>query len=120
MGRLEKSGGGSGDSGAAAAAFSALRLRYGAPEEPASRRGFGAGALKVGDKIFAALSGERLLLKLPAERVETLIVEGAGQPFSTGPGRPKREWVTIALSEVKRWPPLSDEARAFVAGSPRR
>jgi len=79
-------------------------------------RGFGSGALKVDGKIFASLSsGDRLLVKLPAVRVDALIAEGIGERFSTGPGRPKREWVTIAAAHAERWVALSDEARAFAA-----
>ena len=98
----------------AEAAFEAVLARHGAAGQPSRGRGFGSGALKVDGKIFASLSsGDRLLLKLPAARVEALIAEGIGERFSTGPGRPKREWVTIGSAHVARWVALSDEARAF-------
>ena len=79
-------------------------------------RGFGSAALKIDGKIFASLaSGDRLLLKLPAPRVDALIAEGIGERFSTGTGRPKHEWVTVAPAHAARWVGLSDEARAFAA-----
>jgi hypothetical protein len=89
--------------------------RHGASGPAPRGRGFGSGAIKIDGKIFASLaSGDRLLLKLPASRVDALINEGIGERFSTG-GRPKREWVTVALAHAERWVPLSDEARAFAA-----
>ena len=103
------------ESGEAAAVFSALRIHHGQAGAEPGGRGFGAGALKVGGKIFASLSGQGLLLKLPASRVDALIAEGAGERFTTGPGRPKREWIVVAPSQSARWIALSDEARAFVA-----
>jgi hypothetical protein len=98
----------------AEAAFAAVLARHGAAGQGSRGRGFGSGALKVDGRIFASLySGDRLLLKLPAARVEALIAEGIGERFSTGLGRPKREWVTIAPTHAARWVALSDEARVF-------
>jgi hypothetical protein len=103
-------------SAGAKAAFEAVRARHGAAGQASRGRGFGSGALKVDGKIFASLSsGDRLLLKLPAARVDALIAEGIGERFSTGPGRPKREWATIAPLHASRWVGLSDEARAFAS-----
>jgi hypothetical protein len=95
-------------------AFAAVLARHGEAGQAPRGRGFGSGALKVDGKIFASLSsGDRLLLKLPAGRVDELIAEGIGEHFSTGPGRPKREWVTILPTHAARWVAPSDEARAF-------
>ena len=100
----------------AEAAFEAVLARHGSASRPSRGRDFGSGALKVDGKIFASLSsGGRLLLKLPAARVDALIAEGVGERFSTGPGRTKREWVTIAPNHAARWVALSGEARAFAA-----
>ena len=118
MARTEKSGGAR-HSREAAAAFRAVQIHHGSTDPAPAGRGFGSGALKVGGKIFASLSsGDRLLLKLPAARVDALIAEGSGERFTTGPGRPKREWITIGPSHASLWIALSDEARAFVAGGP--
>jgi hypothetical protein len=78
--------------------------------------GFGSNALKADGKIFAALSHGRLLLKLPAKRVEALVAAKLGERFSTGPGRIKKEWVTVAPSTAEEWVRLSDEARKYVLG----
>ena len=77
-------------------------------------RGFGSNALKADGKIFAALSNGRLLIKLPAGRIEALIEAKIGERFSTGPGRIKKEWVTVAPSSADEWLRLSDEARRHV------
>ena len=115
MGRTDRSGDASRDSGEADGAFLAVCLHHG--EEGAAPRGhgFGSGALKVNGKIFASLSGDRLLLKLPPPRVDALIAEGVGERFTTSLRRPKREWIVVALARSSRWIALSDEARAFVA-----
>ncbi len=96
------------------AAFRAVVEHHGGLGGPGGK-GFGSAALKVGGRIFASLSHGRLLLKLPAERVDALIRAGIGERFSTGADRAKREWVTIAPAYAARWIELSDEARDFVA-----
>ncbi len=100
----------------AEAAFQGVLARHGAAGLAPRGRGFGSAALKIDGKIFASLaSGDRLLLKLPAPRVDALIAEGIGERDSTGTGRPKHEWVTVAPAHAARWVGLSDEARAFAA-----
>ncbi len=99
------------------ALYLALAAHYGqSPEVPRSK-GFGSGALKVDGKIFAALSKGRLLLKLPKARVDALIEAGQGERFSTGPGREKKEWVTVPPTTQDEWQALAAEARAFVSGA---
>jgi hypothetical protein len=96
------------------ALFQALVDRWGRPSDEAPRRGFGADALKIDGKIFATLTKGRLLLKLPRERVDALVESGVGVRFSTGAGRPKKEWITIGADHAADWPPLAEEARQFV------
>jgi hypothetical protein len=90
--------------------FQALVDRWGGASGAGKGRGFGSDALKIDGKIFAALSRGRLLLKLPSERVDALIERGIGERFSTGTGRPKKEWVTIAPKYVALWEGLAEEA----------
>jgi hypothetical protein len=99
--------------------YRTLALRHGVESGASRGRGFGANALKAEGRIFAALSNGRLLLKLPAGRVKALIEAGLGQPFSTGPGRVKREWVTIGPSSADEWMRLSEEARNYVRSQAR-
>ncbi|MCX4581529.1 MmcQ/YjbR family DNA-binding protein [Streptomyces sp. NBC_01481] len=72
--------------------------------------------LRVSGAFFASCdprSGD-LVVKLPHERVEQLIADGAGQPF-TPAGRTFREWVVIGDRDAARWAELIDEARVFVS-----
>jgi hypothetical protein len=94
--------------------FAAVAAHCGAPPPGTTTARFGANALKVGSKIFASLSRGRLLLKLPKARVDGLIEDGKGAPFSTGADRVKKEWVTVAPTTAAEWCALADEARAFV------
>jgi hypothetical protein len=80
-----------------------------------ARRAFGAGALKVGGKIFAMPAQGTLVLKLPEARVNALIAAGRGQRFDPGHGRIMREWIALA-GEESDWLDLAREARGFVAG----
>jgi hypothetical protein len=77
-------------------------------------RGFGADALKVGGKIFAMMVKGELVVKLPKERVDELIADGAGTRFDPGHGRLMKEWVSVPPSKEKHWIRLAEEARTFV------
>ncbi len=78
-------------------------------------RGFGSSALKVNGSIFAMLTRGRLVVKLPAGRVSTLIEEGTGQHFDAGKGRPMKEWLTVTNEDGRVWRHLTAEAFEFVA-----
>ena len=78
------------------------------------RRGFGSDALQVDGRIFAMVSRGRLVLKLPAARVEALLAAGDGAPFDAGKGRPMKEWVVLEQRSRSRWTALAEEALSFV------
>jgi hypothetical protein len=77
-------------------------------------RGFGAGTLKVGGRIFAMRNDAGLALKLPADRVTALIAASDGLPFDAGKGRPMREWVVVPPRSDAEWLALAEESLAFV------
>ena len=82
-------------------------------------RGFGAGTLRTGGKIFAMLDGAgQFVVKLPAARVTDLIAAGQGRPFDAGKGRPMREWLVV--DAAADWPALADEALRFALPSGQR
>lgn len=88
------------------------------PDEPGSKRAFGATALKVGGKIFAMAVKGDLVVKLPRERVETLVAAGEGTRFDPGHGRPMKEWLVVPPTAGHAWLLLARESLAFVAAAP--
>ncbi|MFI6600923.1 MmcQ/YjbR family DNA-binding protein [Nonomuraea sp. NPDC050536] len=75
-----------------------------------------AEGLKVNGKVFAFLSNDRLILKLPAERVIALVANGEAHIFTSG-NRKMREWVAITTQET--WEPLLAESYTFVTSQTR-
>jgi TfoX/Sxy family transcriptional regulator of competence genes len=73
---------------------------------------FGSMGLSVGGKVFAMLVKGRLVVKLPAARVDDLLASGAGERFDPGHGRLMKEWASVGPQA--EWPKLVEEARAFV------
>jgi hypothetical protein len=80
-----------------------------------AKRGFGSTSLKTGGKMFAMLAHERLVVKLPAKRVEELEASGVGRRFDPGHGRLQREWLEVTGDDFELWVALATEAEAFVA-----
>ena len=80
-------------------------------------RGFGSNALKVNGKIFAFVSGQRLVVKLPRSRVDALCASGDGLRFDPGHGRLMKEWLALAPTSDQDWLTLTREALTFVGGS---
>lgn len=86
------------------------------PGEP-GQHGFGSSALKVHGSIFAMVSGGRLVVKLPRDRVSALIGTGAGAPFDAGKGRAMKEWFTVLADDQESWLTLAREALDFVGSA---
>ena len=85
------------------------------------KKGFGSGTLTIDAKIFALLSKERLVVKLPRRRVDELIAAGCGARFDPGHGRLMKEWIAIDRECATPWLEFAQEAMAFVGGAaPRR
>ncbi len=92
---------------------------YGSDASQGARRSFGATSLKASGKIFAMLVGDRLVVKLPATRVDDLVEQGAGDRFDPGHGRIQKEWLSVASAAPEDWLALASESEAFVS-RPRR
>jgi hypothetical protein len=83
--------------------------------EGGPQRAFGATSLKTNGKIFAMLVKDRLVVKLPAARVSSLVEEGVGERFDPGHGRIQKEWLSVFGDEPASWRALATESEAFVA-----
>lgn len=78
-------------------------------------RGFGANGLKIRHHNFAMLVRGRLVVKLPAARVDALVAAGFGERFDPRKnGRRMKEWLVLAPEKEAHWEPLAREALAFV------
>ncbi len=80
---------------------------------PPGGSGFGRGALRYRRKIFAMFVRGRLVVKLPAARVEELVTGGHGDHFDASKGTPMREWFSLDPESALAWPPLAREALDF-------
>jgi hypothetical protein len=87
---------------------------------PRGGGGFGRSALRFHGKIFAMFVRGRLVVKLPAERVEELIAAGEGIHFDANKGTPMREWLSLDPDSARPWLPLATEALDFARKSQRR
>jgi hypothetical protein len=81
----------------------------------AQSRMFGSTGLTIHGKVFAILYKERLVLKLPKDRVEALVRARQGEYFDPGHGRISKGWVSIQPEAKADWLSLSQEAKDFVA-----
>jgi hypothetical protein len=84
---------------------------------PSGGRGFGRSALRVHGRIFAMLVRGRLVLKLPAQRVDALVDGGAGVRFDANKGTAMKQWLDLDPDFDVEWLPLAREALAFVRDS---
>ncbi|MEM7334685.1 MAG: hypothetical protein AAF490_21595 [Chloroflexota bacterium] len=71
--------------------------------------------LRVQGKFFATLNHRTndLIVKLPKDRVLSLIDEGLAAPFSPN-GRVFKEWATITKIDESYWEQILQESRRFV------
>jgi hypothetical protein len=75
---------------------------------------FSAQGLRTNGKIFVMLTrGDRITVKLPADRCAELVAAGRGVPFEAG-GRQMREWLSLADPTQDEALALSREALRFL------
>jgi len=84
---------------------------------PRGGSGFGRSALRWENKIFAMLVRGRLVVKLPASRVDTLAGGGDGVHFDANKGTPMKEWFSLDPQSGLAWLPLAQEALDFARSS---
>jgi TfoX/Sxy family transcriptional regulator of competence genes len=101
------------------ARFAAIARDYAADRRVTAGRLFASDGLKVDGRIFAMLVKDRLVVKLPCERVDRLIAAGQAERFDPGHGRLMKEWASITAADAD-WSALAREARAFVAAAGKR
>jgi hypothetical protein len=77
------------------------------------KKGFGSG-LRIQNKVFAMLVSGKLIVKLPKERVEILILSGEGERYDHGHGRLMKEWLIVESSSLENWMHLVKEAMEYV------
>ena len=87
---------------------------------PPGGSGFGRSALRFHGKIFAMLVRGRLVVKLPAGRVDALVAAGDGVHFDANKGTPMREWLSLDPDSARPWLPLATEALDFARKAQRR
>jgi len=80
---------------------------------PQGGGGFGRSALRYQGKIFAMLVRGRLVVKLPARRVDALVEAGEGVHFDANKGTPMREWLSLDPGSGQDWLALAGEALDF-------
>jgi hypothetical protein len=80
---------------------------------PRGGGGFGRSALRYQGKIFAMLVRGRLVVKLPARRVDALVEAGDGIHFDANKGTPMREWLSLDPGSGQDWLALAGEALDF-------
>jgi len=80
---------------------------------PRGGAGFGRSALRYQGKIFAMLVRGRLVVKLPARRVDALVEAGDGVHFDANKGTPMREWLSLDPRSGQDWLALAGEALDF-------
>ena len=85
---------------------------------PSQKKGFGSSAMTVNGHIFAMLTRDRLVVKLPKARVDALSAAGWGVKFDANRGRPMKEWLSIDPRHEGDWPMLAQEALTFVRSIP--
>lgn len=74
---------------------------------------FGSPGLRTGQRYFALYWHDKLVLKLPPDRIAELRGDGEVEPFEPMPGRPMGGWVLV--EDDADWAGLAEEAHEFVA-----
>jgi hypothetical protein len=94
--------------------YTAIAVRLLPEPDVDEGRLFSAHGLTTNGKIFAMLTrGDRITVKLPADRCAELAAAGRGVPFEAG-GRQMREWLSLTDPSADEALALAEEALAFL------
>ncbi len=93
--------------------FSEVKDHFSSDRSVALGKMFGTEGLKSDGKVFAMHVKGDLVVKLPVQRVDELMVLGVGTRFDPGHGRLMKEWIQIPPGKAD-WTGLAVEARSFV------
>jgi hypothetical protein len=95
-----------------------IAAQFGPDRDVTVGKWFGKPCLKVGGKVFAAIWGGDLAVKLTGEaHSEALQVEGAHLFAPRGKGHPMKAWVQIPVAQSSIWNRFARLACECVAGA---
>jgi hypothetical protein len=102
------------DASAGEELFTSIAVRLLGEHDVDEGRLFSASGLRTNGKIFAMLTrGDRITVKLPADRCAELVLAGRAVPFEAG-GRQMREWISLDDPAPDDAMALAEEALAFL------
>src|SRR5207245_5219471 len=81
--------------------------------DPRVTRGRKQLCCEVDDKVFAMVSGGRLVVKLPPARVDELVARGVGDRFQLGQ-RVMKGWLALSPDRSAEFARLASEAQGCV------
>jgi len=73
----------------------------GLPGEPGT--GGDSSALQIEGSIFAMLTRDHRVVKLPRDQVAEQLADDTDTPFDAGKGRPLKEWPTVETDDEQMW-----------------
>jgi hypothetical protein len=74
------------------------------PPARATSRTSGSPGIRKNNKVFTMVSlKDRLIVKLPRERVKELVTHGVGEPFDPDQGWLMREWFVVDPAYYEKW-----------------
>lgn len=78
---------------------------------------FGKLCYKINGKAFCCFFEDAMVFKLPGEtHTKALNQKGAKLFDPSGKGRPKKEWVQLPFTSLKKWEKFAQSAAEYVAG----
>jgi len=83
------------------------------PAHPTNPQRMNKTTFTVHNKMFAWLDKNKLVLKLPAARVDELVSKGKGATHRVG-GKPMKEYVEVIGTSDKTWLDLAKESLAYI------